>query len=326
VSTFPLVLIIFSCFLHAGWNVLGRKHRSEVIQFFFRMNICISIAGFIPAAVAQWYWGLLGPREFVYCFLSGVTMSSFYVFLGKGYQAADLATVYPIARALPILMLMVPDAFRGEYPSPLSLPGIVLVSVGCLMAPMVTRNDFRFGTYFNRATVWLVMVGLATTVYSTFDKLAAITQHTKMITDATNPGANLGLQYALVYEYYQFLACTLGFTVAMRLFFRDLTPSPKMGWFQPFIAVCCDFGSYGLVMWVYQMVGQTSIIFAFRQFGVVLGIVIAFIVFKEPGKVIRTIASAVIIAGLFIVAWSKQYCSNTETINPAVQIAPNEKK
>jgi uncharacterized membrane protein len=53
-----------------------------------------------------------------------------------------------------------------------------------------------------------------------------------------------------------------------------------------------------LVLWAYQLSTQTGYVVAFRQFSIVIGVVLAFAIYREPGVFVRTVAMLLIVAGL----------------------------
>ena len=62
-----------------------------------------------------------------------------------------------------------------------------------------------------------------------------------------------------------------------------------------------NFGSYWLVLWAYQLEPRASYIVAFRQFSIVVGVAVAFGLFRERGLTVRVTASVLIIAGLIVI-------------------------
>ena len=62
--------------------------------------------------------------------------------------------------------------------------------------------------------------------------------------------------------------------------------------------------SYGLIVWVYQLTERISYVVAWRQFSIVIGVVVAFMIFHEPGRLVRTFAAILITSGLIVVAIS----------------------
>ncbi len=74
----------------------------------------------------------------------------------------------------------------------------------------------------------------------------------------------------------------------------------------PIIASVFNFGAYWLVLWVYQLASRASYIVAFRQFSIVVGVVLAFFIYKEKGVKVRLTAVLIITTGLVIIGlWGK---------------------
>ena len=62
-----------------------------------------------------------------------------------------------------------------------------------------------------------------------------------------------------------------------------------------------NYACYWMVLWAYQLVDRASYIVAFRQFSIVLGVVAAFVIYKERGLAMRIPAAAMITGGLVII-------------------------
>jgi uncharacterized membrane protein len=54
-------------------------------------------------------------------------------------------------------------------------------------------------------------------------------------------------------------------------------------------------------LWAYQLGRHASYVVAFRQFSIVIGVVIAFVIYKERGVAVRILATVLITAGLILV-------------------------
>ena len=53
-----------------------------------------------------------------------------------------------------------------------------------------------------------------------------------------------------------------------------------------------------MILWAYQLAERASYVVAFWQFSIVLGVVAGFVIHKERGMLVRTIAVVMITAGL----------------------------
>ena len=290
-SLFVVSIILVSCLMHASWNLLARRRWGDAVGFFFRMNLWVALLGLAPAVAAQIRWGVLDAKAWLLCTLSAVCLASYYLFLGKGYEMADLSTVYPVARALPVLLVMLVDVIRGVVPTPLGILGVALVVAGCLMAPLKSFGDMSIRAYWNKASVWIILTAAGTTGYTVLDKLAS---------ETANAGEH-GALFALVYGYFFFAISTVILGVYLRVFVRSLRIMEHFCRWDSVSASIFNAGSYILIIWMYQKVVQTSYLVAFRQFSIVVGVVFAFILFNEPGKIPRTCAAVLITIGLVIV-------------------------
>ena len=92
----------------------------------------------------------------------------------------------------------------------------------------------------------------------------------------------------------------------MKLFRVRFAPSPGARWRAPAIAGSLSMLSYWIILCVYQMTARASYVVAFRQFSIVIGVVVAFMLFHEPGRFVRILGSLVITAGLVVIGvWGK---------------------
>ncbi len=72
-------------------------------------------------------------------------------------------------------------------------------------------------------------------------------------------------------------------------------------WTMATVAALFNFGAYWLVLWAYQVTVQASYVVAFRQFSIVIGVVVAFLFFKEEGLVVRLTGTGLITLGLVLI-------------------------
>jgi len=62
------------------------------------------------------------------------------------------------------------------------------------------------------------------------------------------------------------------------------------------------FSAYWLILWAYQLGPYASYIVAFRQFSIVIGAAIAFLIYKKKGLAVRISGALLITAGLVLIA------------------------
>ncbi len=302
-------MVLVSAFLHAGWNLLARGVRSEA-QFFDRMLFAIAAIGLAPAALSEWQARSLSPRAWAYAMGSGVFCAFYYLFLAKGYASSDFTVVYPVARALPVVLVGLGDSALGRPPTAWGWAGILLVGVGCFLVPLRSPRDFALERYLNRTGLWMLLTALGTVGYTLLDKAAA---------EIVPPGPATAARYG--YAFY--LASCIAYAILLRVFgmfahpkrgvaghkplglssFVRRRPSSRdaIGWWWPLGAGALNFGAYWLVLWAYQLSERASYIVAFRQFSIVIGVILAFLLYREQGWAIRLPATLLITAGLVII-------------------------
>lgn len=284
----PLVLglVIASTFFHAGWNLLARRSGTEV-RFFRRSLLLVSALGLLPFAVATLAGLRLPALAFGLVVASGTCCGIYYLGLARAYESGDFTVVYPVARALPVLLVGLFDFARGRHPTAAGWVGMALVAVGCLGAPLTSLREVRWRRYVNRNTAWIVLTALGTVGYSMLDKLAQ---------EAVPPGPATAAAYCYLF----FVVSTAAYYVALGVVRgeRNETAPP---WRLVVPAALFNFGSYFLVLWVFQMVGRAGYVVALRQFSIVIGVAAAILWFHEPGARVRLSAALVICAGMALI-------------------------
>ena len=283
-TALPISLVLVSTVMHAAWNLCARRARAEATCF-LRMQLIIAAAGLVPAVVSEAITGSLPLAAWGCLAGSGVACGLYYVFLALGYRSSDFTVVYPMARALPVLLVAVGDVWRGRQLTGLGWLGIVLVAVGCLLVPLERLRDFQWRRYLNRTGLWIVLTALGTVGYTLFDKVAAEIVHRGPATAAR-------------YGYFFFLITLVVYLPLYRRLGLVRAEPNSPGWRVPVVAGICNFGAYWLVLWAYQLADQASYIVAFRQFSIVIGVVLAFMLYKEHGWRVRLLGTAIMTAGL----------------------------
>jgi len=293
-NPFAAALILVSTLFHAGWNLLARRRRAEAL-FFYRLLLIVVVIGLVPAALSEWYVRSLPPTVWLYVLGSGVFCGFYFLFLAKGYAASDFTVVYPVARALPVLLVGLGDVLRGRYPTTMGWAGMLLVALGCLLAPQRSFRDLSPRRYLNRATVWILLTAFSTVGYTMLDKMAS---------EIVTQGPGTAARYGYAFYLFTFLFYALFLRVAQRLgAVEDAAPShaQDIGWRLPVLGGLFNFGAYWLVLWAYQLTERASYVVAFRQFSIVIGVVLAFILYREEGRWVRITATILITAGLVLI-------------------------
>lgn len=293
-TTQVILIVILSTFMHASWNLLARYERSESL-FYQRMLIFILLIGFFPAVISEIITRSLTPLAWLCVAGSGFSAGLYLFFLAKAYESSDFTIVYPVARSLPVIFIGIIDTLRGR---PLTLwgwVGIFLVTIGCILVPQKSFQSFAWRNYFNRTSVWMILTAVGTIGYTYLDKIAA---------EVVQQGPDTAARYGYMY---------FAISLVPYLFFLKIFPSPKtdngssnLGWKLAIPAAILSFGAYWLILWAYQLSPYASYIVAFRQFSIVIGAILAFVIYKEKGIAIRLTGASLITCGLLVIAiWGR---------------------
>lgn len=285
-SLMPVVLILVSCFTHAGWNLLARHRRDEVI-FFRRMLLCV-----VPLALMLIAIGMALPHSFpartwLLVVPSGLIGGAYTYFLARAYGSSDFTVVYPLTRALPVLLVAGVDVLRGRQPSAVGWAAMLLVVVGCMLAPQTSYRGFDLRRYHWREVLWILLTAGGVVGFTVLDKLAA---------EIVRQGPGSAAIYCGLWH--------IGCCVAYLGLHGPLggVGTGRAGWVMPALAALLGLFTYTLVLWAFQLGTHTSYLLAFRQFSIVVGVGASLILHREGALHVRIPATAAIVAGLVLVA------------------------
>jgi drug/metabolite transporter (DMT)-like permease len=134
VSLAALVLVLLAALCHAVWNVAAKSTGGDA-RFALLTSILVCV---LWAPIALWVgWGVVSAwdwRAWALVAASGVVHSSYFLTLLRGYRAADLTVVYPVARGTaPLLAAFVALALFDEALSTLGVAGVLAIVAGVFL-------------------------------------------------------------------------------------------------------------------------------------------------------------------------------------------------
>ena len=142
-----IVLVLVAACIHATWNFALKRAIADAAAMSWLAATVGSLA-FAPVALALYADTLptLSAPVAWAVLASGVLHVVYFIVLQRGYQAADLSVVYPVARGVgPLLSSVVAIVVLGEPASALSVVGLVLVVGGTFTiagGPAMLRGDW----------------------------------------------------------------------------------------------------------------------------------------------------------------------------------------
>ncbi len=110
------------------------------------------------------------------------------------------------------------------------------------------------------------------------------------------------------YGYMYFAISLVPYTLFLKIskIKRHEANEPTMGWKLAIPAAILSFAAYWLVLWAYQLSPYASYIVAFRQFSIVIGAILAFVIYKEEGVAVRLTGASLITTGLILIGgWGR---------------------
>lgn len=129
-----LSLVLLAALLHAVWNVAAKSAGGDAR--FALLTVAAMTVLWSPVALYAG-WGVVGRwgwAEWSIVALSAAVHASYFLTLLRGYRAADLTVVYPVARGTaPLLSVAVALLLFGEQLSALGAAGVAAIVLGVFL-------------------------------------------------------------------------------------------------------------------------------------------------------------------------------------------------
>lgn len=294
------VLIFISVFMHVAWNMLSKTTRPST-AFYLIMNFVggvIWLPFFIMSysefsgAPACFYWLLAGSWLFEVLYMYG---------LAHGYKHGDISLIYPLVRALPVVMLAVITLLTGigKPFGLITLCGMIMIAVGCFIMPFDSFRNISLRSLDKTALLFIALGAAGTTGYTLCDSMAL---------KEIGGGEALSHSCTLGYLFLIQLGLTAG-EIPLVIFDRNEIEAFKKLWGRemifPVIAGICSTGAYALVLFAMQYVTNVSFIQAFRQLSLPLGFLAGVVFLHEKSSAAKITGLVLILSGLLITSLCK---------------------
>lgn len=233
------------------------------------------------------FWGLL--------FISGISQMVYLVGLIVAYKHADVGVVYPIARALPVMMVGAISVALGHELSSQQWFGFLLITLGCMLVPLTNFRQMTLGSYLNVGVFWALIAAIGTTGYSVVDK-EALSLLTRQASEILND------QYsAIFYLGVQFWA--IGIPALVWCLVTGKPDEIKTAWQirkTASMAGVMMASTYGLVLFAMTMTDNVSLVVALRQISIVFGLFMGIWFLSEKWYLTRGLGVTSIVAGIIL--------------------------
>ena len=275
-SLFVLTLVLFSAFMHAGWNLFLKKSQDRLVT----MATLHLVSGVIGIAAVP-FLPTPYPESWPYIFASVVLHLGYQLFLVKAYIYGDLGQVYPIARGLsPLLLVFVSVFWIGEELSTKMMIAIGLITMGIFS--LIFRGKIFFDHSF-RAVFYALLTGSFIAAYTLADGL----------------GVRLSGNAVSYVLWLMALECwpLLVITVFRRK--HALLGSLRQNWEFAVPGGILSVSAYSIVVWAMQH-SPIALVSALRESSVVIAALLSIWILKEETTAKHLIAVMMVAAGVIM--------------------------
>ncbi|UYO73294.1 EamA family transporter [Halomonas qinghailakensis] len=295
-SPAALALVLFSVCMHAGWNVLGKRHAPSLA--FFALAYGSGGALLLPlvwlgpslAALPNTFWGWL--------VLSGLCQMLYMGGLAWAYARGEVSVLYPIARALPVVLVpLVSIALLGNRALDVRDGiGMALVVVGALCLPLSHSEARRLSTYLTPAMGFALLAAAGTVGYSLVDKQALALMQIAGHSSLTAGAVFMVLQAVMT------LTWAIPLLALLPAERRRLPLLRQQGLVMLVVTGLMMTCTYGLVLMAMALTDEVSYVVALRQLSIPVGVLMGVLWLKEPASRAKALGTLIMLSGLLLVA------------------------
>ena len=267
--------VMAAALMHAVWNAMVKVHFDR-----FASVTLMTLGTAVTALPAVPFVDFPQPHVWPWILASVAFHMGYKLFLIRAYEAGDLAQTYPLARgSAPLLTTVGAVIVASEFPSGLSLGGILLLSAGTFLM------SFRGAAYLERLNGRAVIYALITSVF-----IACYT-----LSDGS--GARLA-STASSYAVYLFLCDGLwSLILAVALRGRAIARTIAAGWRMGLLTGSLSGVAYWIAMWAMTKAPIASIA-ALRETSILFAMTISVLALGETLTRWRTAAALLIVTGV----------------------------
>jgi len=286
-ETTALLLIVFSAFMHALWNLLVKKSRDKTIFIWWMFVSAFSMMTLVGLATER----VLPPLTPRYLLLASAAACCFVLYhwaTGRAYREGDLSMTYPLAQTSMLYVPIWGVLFLDENLNSVGLAGILLIIAGayCIQLRQFSFNEiFRpFSSLNNRSVQAALFAGLIYSVGALIDKV----------------GVNTYSAYYFTYVLVFFMLCIMSLNLLRPCYRGRVLAEFKNSrtlvlWSGPVMLASFLSFRYGLQM------APVSYAVPVRQVSLLIGVLIGIFWLGETCGRIRLASASLILFGVLLV-------------------------
>lgn len=176
-SLIALALVVLAALLHAGWNIVAKRHGGGphfAMLSAAAMALLWSPIGIALAIDAMPSWT---PAVWATVFASGIVHLVYFNALLTGYRVADLTVVYPVARGTgPLLASVGAFVWLHEEVTAIGVLGLLAITLGVVSIAgghtLFRRLEGPQRSRRRRGIAWGLFIGALIAMYTVIDGYA----------------------------------------------------------------------------------------------------------------------------------------------------------
>jgi drug/metabolite transporter (DMT)-like permease len=266
-----LALALGAAALHAAWNVLLARARD--VRAATTVALVLGVLLFAPIAVATWRVELSALPWIV---ASAVLEIVYFALLTTAYGRSDLSLVYPIARGVAPVLVLVGAALAGAPLGGWQALGVVLVAAGVLLVRGVRGPVDRAGVVLSLA------IAATIAAYTLVDKE--------------------GIEHASAVPYLVLVLVPVaivallwhGMTGRLAIVRAEVGAASVAAGASSFLAYALALGALSLA--------PAAAVAAVRETSILIAVALGLVVLREPVGWPRAVGAAVVVFGVALVA------------------------
>jgi drug/metabolite transporter (DMT)-like permease len=285
-ETTALLLIIFSAFMHALWNLLVKKSHDKTV-FIWWMFLC-SWSMMTVMTLGLRLFPVLSVRSLVLAAAAAICFVLYHWLGGFAYREGDLSVTYPLAQTAMLYVPIWGVLFLGERLSPIGITGIMLIAMGayCIQLRGLSLDEMirPFRRLGNRSVQAALLAGFAYSIGAVIDKTGVDAYSAYQFT------------YVLVFFMLVFMSLNLLRSRYKGRVMQEWRHNPKLVfWSGPVILASFLSFRFGLQL------APVSYAVPVRQISLLIGVLIGLMFLNESFGRIRLTSTGLILMGVFLV-------------------------
>ncbi|MDQ7026824.1 MAG: EamA family transporter [Anaerolineae bacterium] len=172
-ASFTLPLIIISAIMHASWNLIAKRAKTNGVALVWLFAVFETLF-FFPLTIIVYKEVQNGNLSWLavgFMVGGGILHTLYFWLLSMGYRVGDLSIVYPIARGTgPLLATVGAILIFAERPTAIVLSGTLVISVGVIILTGNPRTLLQSAALVGVS--YGLLTGLAVASYTLWDAYA----------------------------------------------------------------------------------------------------------------------------------------------------------